>query len=66
MIALATAGPAMSIPPPNDAADSEADAVYKGGHHDQHGETTGHLPGGSNNVDLVGKLKLTNFAGDIS
>ena len=67
VIALATAGPAMSTPPPNDAADSEADAVYKGGHHDlQHGETTGHLPGGSNNVDLVGKLKLTNFAGDIS
>jgi hypothetical protein len=35
-------------------------------HHDQHGPSEGHLPGSSANVDLVGKLKLTNFQGDIS
>jgi hypothetical protein len=35
-------------------------------HHDQHGPTEGHLPASRQNVDLVGKLKLTNFVGDIS
>jgi hypothetical protein len=35
-------------------------------HHDQHGPTEGHLPASQQNVDLVGKLKLTNFVGDIS
>jgi len=36
-------------------------------HHDhQHGGLEGHLPGSSLNVDLVGKLKLTSFDGDIS
>jgi hypothetical protein len=33
---------------------------------DQHGPDTGHLPGSSSNVDLVGTLKLTNQVGDIS
>jgi hypothetical protein len=32
----------------------------------QHGPTSGHLPPSAENVDLVGKLKLTNFEGDIS
>jgi hypothetical protein len=35
-------------------------------HLDQHGPTTGHLPPSSENVDLLGKLRLTNFEGDIS
>jgi hypothetical protein len=35
-------------------------------HHGQHGPSTGHLPGSSENVDLVGRLKLTGVAGDIS
>ena len=35
-------------------------------HHAQHGPSEGHLPGSSANVDLVGKQKLTNVAGDIS
>jgi hypothetical protein len=35
-------------------------------HHDQHGPSEGHLPASRQNVDLVGKLKLTNFVGDIS
>ena len=36
-------------------------------HHDhQHGTSDGHLPGSSSNVDLVGKLKLVNFDGDIT
>jgi hypothetical protein len=35
-------------------------------HHDQHGPSDGHLAASSANVDLVGKLKLTNFVGDIS
>jgi hypothetical protein len=34
--------------------------------HDQHGPSEGHLPASRQNVDLVGKLKLTNFVGDIS
>ena len=33
---------------------------------DQHGPTEGHLPASSENVDLVSKLKLTSFPGDIS
>jgi hypothetical protein len=35
-------------------------------HHGQHGPNEGHLPATRRNVDLVGQLKLTNFAGDIS
>jgi hypothetical protein len=35
-------------------------------HLDQHGPTTGHLPGSSENVDVVGKVRLTHFEGDIS
>jgi hypothetical protein len=34
--------------------------------HEQHGPSTGHLPASSSNVDLVGKLKLVNFEGDVS
>jgi hypothetical protein len=32
----------------------------------QHGPTSGHLPATSANVDVVGKLRLTNFADDVS
>ena len=32
----------------------------------QHGPSTGHLPGSSENVELLGKVKLTNVEGDIS
>src|SRR5919106_687998 len=32
----------------------------------QHGPMTGHLPPVQENVELVGKLKLTNFADDVS
>jgi LVIVD repeat len=39
---------------------------FYGGHHAQHGPSTGHLEGGSHNVDLVGKLRLTKVADDIS
>jgi hypothetical protein len=46
------------------AGAGEDDAAFE--HHDQHGPSDGHLPGSSNNVDLVSKLKLTNFVGDIS
>jgi hypothetical protein len=35
-------------------------------HLDQHGPLTGHLPGSSDNVDLLSKLRLTQFEGDIS
>jgi hypothetical protein len=37
-----------------------------GGHLDQHGPTSGHLPPSSENVDLLGKLRLTSHEGDIS
>jgi hypothetical protein len=32
----------------------------------QHGPTTGHLPPSSENVDILGKVRLTHFEGDIS
>ncbi len=32
----------------------------------QHGDTAGHLPASSKNVDLVGKLQLTNLEGGIA
>src|SRR5919106_4373610 len=35
-------------------------------HPDQHGSTSGHLPPSSENVDLLSKLRLTSFEGDIS
>jgi len=51
-----------SAPPPTSADD---DFFYA--HHDhQHGASDGHLPASSSNVDLVGKLKVNNFEGDIS
>jgi hypothetical protein len=34
--------------------------------HQQHGPSTGHLPGSSENVELVGTVKLTAHEGDIS
>jgi hypothetical protein len=36
------------------------------GNDHQHGSATGHLPASKKNVKLVGKLKLTSFAEDIS
>ena len=45
----------------------DGDDDFYSAHHDhQHGTSTGHLPGSSANVDLVSKLKLVNFDGDIS
>jgi hypothetical protein len=35
-------------------------------HLDQHGPSTGHLESSSDNVDLLGKLRLTSHEGDIS
>jgi hypothetical protein len=35
-------------------------------HLDQHGPSTGHLPGSSENVELLSALKLTSHVGDIS
>lgn len=49
-------GGGVDIPPEPDVADESH----------QHGTSDGHLPGSSENVDLVGKLKLTSFEGDIS
>ena len=46
------------------AADGDDDFFYE--HHAQHGPSDGHLPGSQKNVNLLGKLKLTNFVGDIS
>jgi hypothetical protein len=50
---------------PPDQSDFAGDDFYYD-HHDQHGPSSGHLAGSVENVDLVGKLKLTNFEGDIS
>ncbi|HWO69297.1 MAG TPA: hypothetical protein VNP94_00865 [Actinomycetota bacterium] len=48
-------------PPPDFSND---DFFYE--HHTQHGPTEGHLPGSQENVELVGKLRLTSFTSDIS
>lgn len=51
----------MGCPPSRDGGD-----LFYAPHDLQHGGADGHLPGSSLNVDLVGKLKLTNQVGDIS
>jgi hypothetical protein len=50
---------------PQGSARVDAD-YYSDHHHHQHGSVTGHLPETTLNVDLVGKLKVTNFEGDIA
>ena len=57
-----------AAPPPGGHSqdDFAADDFYDHHHHEQHGPSTGHLPGSVDQVDLVGKLKLTNQVGDIS
>ncbi len=60
---------ATTSPPPGGHAheDFAADDFYYGHHaHAQHGPTEGHLEGEVENVDLLGKLKLTNQVQDIS
>ena len=65
VLLLGSAGFAPPPPPdPTDPESAEDDFFYE--HHTQHGTSEGHLPGSSANVDLVGRLKLTNFEGDIS
>jgi hypothetical protein len=57
-----------AAPPPGGHSqdDFAADDFYEHHHHEQHGPSTGHLPGSVDQVELVGKLKLTNQVGDIS
>ncbi len=58
-----------SEPPPpggHSEQDFAADDFYDHHHHAQHGPSAGHLPGSVDQVELVGKLKLTNQLGDIS
>jgi len=60
-LAVGTAGAGATVPPGSwDPADGPAPAA------DQHGGVGGHLPASSDNVDLVGKVRLTNVAGGIS
>ena len=56
-----------AAPPPggHSQEDFAADDFFDH-HHAQHGPSTGHLPGSVSNVELVGKLRLTNQRGDIS
>jgi hypothetical protein len=55
-------------PPPggHSQEDFAANDFFDHHHHAQHGPSTGHLPGSVSNVELVGKLQLTNQRGDIS
>ena len=57
-----------AAPPPggHSQGDFAADDFFDHHHHAQHGPSTGHLPGSVSNVELVGKLRLTNQRGDIS
>ena len=49
-----------------DGAELGLDGGLGMSHPDQHGSTSGHLPPSSENVELVGKLRLTSHEGDIS
>jgi LVIVD repeat len=49
-----------------DGAELGLDGGLGMSHPGQHGSTSGHLPPSSENVELVGKLRLTSFEGDIS
>jgi hypothetical protein len=49
-----------------DGAELGLDGGLATSHPDQHGSTSGHLPPSSENVELVGKLRVTSFEGDIS
>ena len=49
-----------------DGAELGLDGGLAASHPDQHGSTSGHLPPSSENVELVGKLRLTSHEGDIS
>jgi hypothetical protein len=60
---LVPSAAAHTTPPP--ASDFAGDDFYYD-HHAQHGPSSGHLPGSDENVELVGKRKLTNQEGDIS
>jgi hypothetical protein len=64
VMALGAIAPAASSHPsdPDLGEDSTNGHLHPG----QHGTSTGHLPPSKKNVKLVGKLKLTSFAGDIS
>jgi hypothetical protein len=57
-----------AAPPPggHSQEDFAADDFFDHHHRAQHGPSTGHLPGSVSNVELVGKLRLTNQRGDIS
>src|ERR671918_23752 len=57
-----------AAPPPGGHSqdDFAADDFYDHHHHEQHGPSTGHLSGSVDQVELVGKLELTNQVGDIS
>jgi hypothetical protein len=56
-------GPRQIPPQGSDIGD---DGGVAKSHLHQHGPSTGHLPGSSENVELVGKRRLTSFEGDIS
>jgi hypothetical protein len=62
-MSMASAGGAGAALPPG-ATDFDRDDFYY--NHHQHGDTAGHLPATSANVDVVGKLQLTTEEGDIS
>jgi hypothetical protein len=53
-----------SVPHEAGAAPDDAETKSFRGH--QHGPSTGHLPGTSENVELVGQLRLTSHDDDIS
>jgi hypothetical protein len=52
--------------PPTAVAGEGNDDFYYSHHDHQHGGDAGHLAGSSDNVDLVGKQKLTSMEGDVS
>ena len=63
-ISMGIATGAEAVLPP-DPGDFDSDDFYYS-RHAQHGPSSGHLPGDSENVELVGKVRLTSHEGDIS
>ena len=61
-------GPTASAtaPPPGSTVVDDWGPHLPSHQHRQHGPMTGHLPPVQENVELLGKLKLTSFADDVS
>ncbi len=66
VLVLAPLTAASAHSPTGSEDDGGGSGIGHDGNHHQHGGDTGHLPASSENVQLVGKVKLTDVAGGIA